>query len=486
MRDWKRFLAPVEITKKVRTPKIACKDLKDLNDLVAEMPIVPFRGLAILLTEDNHGPHICPKVESVSEYYGEILSRIPMNSLHIGWMTIRDRSEEDRRRFLCPAIQLLLKITKEHCHKLMGLTIDALPPFVQLYSREDVQTGAFSLPELRALLICNWDDDEYPPNLLEDLVTVAPKLEYLQAKLTGQQLEQLPEDKYKVLQRLTLEMFKVKLENTYYNLALAQPKLVNLRVSHGSTVGRINFHKWMETLKLIFRSSSSDLEKLHIDSYTLSLIIKHQLCVQPLQELEKLEIATGISLSRRATPSRDIIAKLNFPSLFPKVKQVTVYATYPDQVLPAQIVPFDIEEELIDADEASLSTEYIKELVITRTRTSRRFRHYPALKDKKFLKVAYHYWARLFPHITSLTVSAQRRDKIPFMTIWMKWQKLEELRLNLSLIQTEDDVRNFDKAFCGIHPAELKLLRKESKEFLRKVNLVTLPSITNLQRMLEF
>lgn len=66
MRDWNRFVAPVaELLSKVRKSKFLCKGLKDLNDMVAVMPIVPFRGLAMIFDEDNHGPGICPTVANL-------------------------------------------------------------------------------------------------------------------------------------------------------------------------------------------------------------------------------------------------------------------------------------------------------------------------------------------------------------------------------------------------------------------------------------
>ena len=482
MRDWKRFLAPVEMTNKVRRSKIACKDLKDLNDMVAGMSIVPFRGLSIVIVENDHGPAICPAVENISEYYGEILSRITMSSVQIGWYKVDGNSrEEERRSFLCPAIQLLLKIMKEHCHKIMSLAIDALPMSAQLFTSEDLQSGAVLLSNLRRLVISDLSNN-FLPNLLEDLIAISPKLDFVDVPLNDNQIEKLPTSIYSSLKQLTVRMFKAKFEDFYYNFALVQPRLVNLKVLAPDKVGRINFQKWIEALKLIFQSSSPSLCQLLIDSYTLSLLMKYQVCIRPLENLNYLEIATGIDPGRWVSPTREIISKLNFSSLFPKVTKVTVFATYPDSVLPPEIVdPFEMEEEIFQADDADVSTEHIKGLVIKETSANGRFIRNPILQDRTFLGTAYQYWAQLFPHISSLTVSSTNRCKVPYNIVWMNWQKLEELNLNLFLIETEDDRQNYDAAFCGLHPEEVRLLRSESVEFLEKVNLVTMPSILHLR-----
>ena len=403
-----------------------------------------------------------------------------MHSVNIAWLGI-DRSGEDRRNFICPGIRLLLKIMKEHCHKIMALTIQTLPASAQLYSTEDIQAGTFTLPELRELRlpIHNEPEDEFPPTLLEDVMAVAPKLDCLEATLDGKRFEKFPTGKCEILKRFVVEMFKTKYENTYHSFALTQPKLFNLRISQTSRVDNTtNFKKWMETLKLIFQSSSSYLEGLLIDSCTLSLLIKYQLCMRPLEELETLEIATGI-VPTRVSPTRKIISKLNFSKMFPKVKKVTVFARYPEPVLPPEIISLDINGELIELDDASLSTHCIKQLVITGTQRSRRFRRHPILQDPEFLMTACSYWSQLFPHITSLTA------RVPLRIMWSSWPNLEKLRLNMCLIETVNNDRNFDSIFCGIHPKEVKLLRRESGDFLRRVHLVTWPSVAHLRSKLD-
>ena len=231
-----------------------------------------------------------------------------------------------------------------------------------------------------------------------------------------------------------------------------------------------------EILRLILLSSSSHLKTLSIDSFTLAIIVNRQLCVHPLEKLETLLLETSIAAE---SEPRKILSKFAFRSLFPIVNHVFVSVTLPDPILPSDIIPFRNQGAFVDRDDSQLSRDFGGKLMISEPIPPPPFRSMMQ-SDSRYLRAAFGYWTELFPHIRSLTVDLKNAYEIPYKMMWIKWQKLEQLSLKLCL-RTGPDARKYDAEFCGLHPEEIQLLEKESDDFLRKVNLVTFPSIRLLQ-----
>ena len=87
-----------------------------------------------------------------------------------------------------------------------------------------------------------------------------------------------------------------------------------------------------------------------------------------------------------------------------------------------------------------------------------------------------------FPNISSLKIifSATTEGEwvMPFSKIWELWPSVEELEVSGNGVLFMDD---YDSEFCGIHPEEVKLLRRKSAQHLKTIN--TVPTTYNMLSM---
>ena len=411
-----------------------CSDLEKLDQFVSEMSILPFNGLTFDFETASHSFN-CKCVRNESNTYEALFKKLSLKFLSVKWKLYFGPVE-------CPAIKFIIKLLCEKTAKLQAFELDFPPVGVQNYL---VQDWIPWLPELKVFKAEEMSSWKY---IGMKIVNGAPNLKKLTGDCDMKLLEILPEEKYGLMDIVSLFMTSVEEEGTFRKLAEARPALSFLIANaQAESDGQFN-NSFFRVLEQLLTSSRKTLEKFHVNFVIFPF---NRLTFPALLNLRKLIVRTGATAEHLVNMLRSI----NYQQLMPVLDEVKITTRSIDDGLEFHVNPWGDHEFQPGQHYSSTVTKLVLAI-------DTNFIPFPRL-------------CPIFPNVKQFSLRPTTNPVISYGEMWESWPQLQSIQV---LEVTDYAGWNSDAKFLGIYPEEIQILKELTDDSLQKINIVPIrPSV---------
>ena len=417
-----------------------CCPLKELDQIIGGMPVVPFNSLHVYL-----GQHVeCAAAAGASDTlpYDQLMSKFRLKHLRI--MSAPGLET-------CPATFPVLRLLSSNASNIKTLRFQFMAPLLlKQLVEEQLELPNLEELELQGMHNTFW---ETGGDFLQSITGASSKLKRITHDGYHRILEILPQDKYHLLTRFNCNDLNQSVlagrEDPCMKLARSGPALTNLEVS----ICGLNEHSVRtsyEMLQLFLCSGWKSMKTLRI--YRICPL-HSMMTFPPLEQLQNLRLSSPVGCQR----FMDMIQPIQFGRLFPKLEAITLECTEGGHGPPifsrSPQLEDETEVEVVPGSVHSSPTTSLVQLTADVCRFS-------------FLQLK-----QGFPHVTSLTLGpdSSSAHAVPFRQIFRLWPELKRLSVNGMVTET---LYNVDAEFCGIDQAEVELLWLMEEAELRNLQIV--------------
>ena len=411
MRDFYRSNATI-------SAKWSCSDLKTLDEIATGTnAIVPINSLTIILGSSSFTHTDCPVSESGLHQwnYNELMDKIPLKYLTVSWEEKSSLVPRD-----CPAVEFVVNLIRRKAMELRALKLDVPDHFPNYFP--DDWTPCF--PKLTELDLNMTRQLIHKKDFILKILQSSPALKTLKTEdLDAEVLEVIPQDRYALLNSLTVAVSSKKEGEKYLQLAHTGIALSSLRlISAGRPEHRETFTRISDQL---LANSCKTLQTLCLDYSDLDF--GHEICplnlhtCPPLVHVRKLDILSEFS----GCFLMKMLQTINFATQFPALAEVI------------------LDEGCLHVHGRTPAAAFgaIASGGVHRSATVTTLRLFTVeVLNCNGLK-------QLFPNVRTLELREGKRDKsFPYQKIWSSWGHLESLLVtqNVGALRA-----NFDWEFMG-------------------------------------
>ena len=447
-----------------------CASLHTLDQLVAQMSVVHYNGIRMILGRHSATP--CVEKRTPNDFYTNLINNVPLRNLDLGvywdspdeeqgewdefgeWNSLDSYWDPSYGPRDCPAIKLMLALLHHKVSQLESLKFESFP---SIFSDTLGPDWTPCCPKLKIFDVGHIRRTVHEVGFLNKILSGSPCLKKLKGYFDPELLGILPEDKYYLL-----DTFRVLINSDEYHdkclkLAHARPALSTLFLNAPYESERQFERSFYHVTEQLLSSSCCTLVELYMNFVIFPL---NRVTFPALINLETLNM-TGTATAQQFL---NAVNSIDFPKLLPNVKVVVVasgLSVYDDNDLGQPLFPQVNIDIPVCANQPSTTVE---KLVL----------------DFDVNPVGLQYFGRMFPNVKKIEVTPRNIGStfISYQDLWTSWPHLESVELfeGTGALQ-----RNFDAEFLGINPEEVQILRGESEEFLNKLNLVPIrPCILTL------
>ena len=492
-----------------------CSRLRELDEIVNGMTVVPFNSLDIRLSRWGHSD--CSRTgedANGSFLYKNLISKFRLKYLSVGaYMKTQDERTEDYIEYAldvddridendeeareglrrvaqfytvaqgqgdsgraedpttCPAVFLLFRLLRDNSREIKHLNFKSVSPlFVRLCEKElSIQLTFPKLDEVEISDVEPWlckGGESFLMNILRG----SEKLGKITTSNGNQRiLEILPESKYGLVTKFKFQEFNVQqvspkvLRERCLKLAKSGPALIELEFWISTSETEKITRACYDMLQLLLCSSSKSLQILRIFGICQ---LQSLVSFPPLENLSILKLHSVIGSDKFMN---DLIQPIQLGRLFPKLNTVSlesrdgqppqIFRRYPQlETEPPEVV-----------QDSPYTSASVKSVLLTAN-----------VCLFNFLQLK-----QSFPQLTELYVHPDANTHaVPYGQIFRLWPGLRKLCVSG---EVTEEIYNVDAEFCGVHEDEAAYLWTVAEEDLKNMHIVPIrPCAATMTREFSF